>query len=45
LELEHDPLGRLLADPGDRLEPTAIARGDRASSWVNNSRSSASANP
>ena len=30
LQLEHDPLRRLLADPGDRLEPRRVLEHDRA---------------
>ena len=30
LQLEHDPLGRLLADPGDRLEAGVVLERDRA---------------
>ena len=30
LQLEHDPLGRLLADPGDRLEARVVVERDRA---------------
>ena len=30
LQLEHDPLGRLLADAGDRLEAGRVAAHDRA---------------
>ena len=34
LQLEHDPLGGLLADPGDRLEARRVAERDRAPQLV-----------